>query len=161
MNRTITPAPVRREILVEAPQAHAFAVFTADFGTWWPGSHSIGKSPLKNAVIEPYAGGRWYEIGEDGSECDWGRVLAWEAPARILLAWQIGGDWRYDPALVTEVEIRFAAEAAERTRVTLEHRHLERMGDSAERARAAFESPNGWGAILARFAGSAGNLSTA
>jgi uncharacterized protein YndB with AHSA1/START domain len=157
MTATIHPAPVRRAVTVNVPQARAFQVFTEGLGSWWPRSHSIGQSPQKTAVIEPREGGCWYEIGEDGSRCEWGRVLAWEPPARLLLAWQIGGDWRFDPDLVTEVELRFVAEDAERTRVELEHRHLERMGEAAERVREQISSPNGWGKILDLYAAAAQN----
>jgi uncharacterized protein YndB with AHSA1/START domain len=153
--KTIAPAPVRKSLTVKASPERAFSVFTADFGRWWPRSHSIGTSPLKTAVIEPRPGGRWYQIGEDGSECDWGKVLVWEPPARLVLAWQIGADWRFDPGLVTEVELRFSPEGAGMTRVELEHRHLERMGDAAESVRTAVDSPNGWGLILQSFASAA------
>ena len=151
MNKVITPAPVRRSITVPATRERAWAVFTGDIGRWWPATHSIGGSPYKTAAMEPHAGGRWYETGEDGSTCQWGEVLTWDPPARLVLAWRIGGDWRYDPDLHTEVEVTFT-EAGGATRVDLEHRHLERMGEAEERARAAFESPNGWGGILALFA---------
>jgi uncharacterized protein YndB with AHSA1/START domain len=148
---TIEPAPVRRTLTVRAPQARAFTVFTEDFGRWWPSGHSIGKSPQKAAILEPHVGGRWYEIGEDGSECQWGKVLIFEPPSRLVLAWQIGTEWRFDPDLLTEVEVRFVPEGPHATRVELEHRHLERLGDAAERARAAFDSPGGWSGILERF----------
>jgi uncharacterized protein YndB with AHSA1/START domain len=148
---TITVAPVRRSIRVKANPAKAFDVFTGGITRWWIKSHSINKSPQKEVVIEPRVGGRWYERGEDGSECPWGRVLAWEPPSRLVLAWQIDGRWQFNPDLVTEVEVRFVADGAE-TRVELEHRHLDRLGDAAEPSRAAFESPQGWGGLLERFA---------
>jgi uncharacterized protein YndB with AHSA1/START domain len=147
----ITPAPVRKSILVKAPPERAFEVFTAGIGRWWPRSHHIGKAELQDAIIEPRAGGRWYERGADGRECDWGRVLAWEPPQRLVLAWQISADWQYDPNLVTEVEVRFTPEG-EGTRVDLEHRNLERFGDKAEIVRGQIESEGGWGLILHNFA---------
>jgi len=152
MTKVIEPAPVRRAVTVNVRQARAFEVFTKNFGRWWPASHSIGKSPLCNAVIEPEIGGRWYEVGEDGSECEWGKVLVWDPPSRILLAWQLGADWRFDANLVTEVEVRFTSEGPASTLVELEHRHLERMGAAAERARARIASDNGWRRIVAAFA---------
>jgi uncharacterized protein YndB with AHSA1/START domain len=112
----ITPAPVRKSILVKAPPQRAFEVFTSGIGRWWPPSHHIGKAELQDAIIEPRAGGRWYERGVDGSECEWGRVLAWEPPQRVVLAWQLSADWEFDPSLVTEVEVRFTPEG-EGTRV--------------------------------------------
>src|SRR4051794_31271838 len=116
---------VRRSIVVDAPRDRAFAVFTEGMTSWWPiESYSIGTAPLTAAVIEPRAGGRWYERGEDGSECEWGRVLAWDAPDRVVLAWQISPDWQYAPRLHTEIDVRFSTEADGRTRVDLEHRGL-------------------------------------
>jgi len=147
----ITPAPVRKTITVKAAPERAFDVFTANMGRWWLRTHSIGAAPLQDVVIEPRAGGRWYEQGEDGSQCEWGKVLAWEPPRRVLLAWQIGGDWKYDATLITEVEVNFIADA-DGTRVELEHRHLERMGAAAEAARQAVDSPSGWSGLLAAFA---------
>jgi uncharacterized protein YndB with AHSA1/START domain len=98
--------------------------------------------------MEPRPGGRWYEIGEDGSLCNWGKVLAFEPPARVLLAWQINGDWKYDPDLVTEVEVKFTALEGGHTRVELEHRNIERFGDKAESVRTAIDSEGGWSGIL-------------
>jgi uncharacterized protein YndB with AHSA1/START domain len=152
---TTTIEPVRRAITVGTSQAEAFRVFTNDIGRWWPATHSIGTSPLKTAVVEPRAGGRWYEIGGDGSQCDWGKVLIFDPPSRLVLAWQIGGDWRFNPELVTEVEVRFTPCGPDATLVELEHRYLERMGAPAEGMRAAFESPEGWSGVLELFARSA------
>jgi uncharacterized protein YndB with AHSA1/START domain len=147
MSTQIRPAPVRKSIFVSAPQAHAFEVFTAGIGGWWPKSHKIGVAELDRPVIEPKTGGRWYQLGTDGSECEIGKVLAWEPPLRLVLAWQLTADWNYDPNLITEVEVLFRPED-DGTRVDLEHRHLERMGDRADAAREAVDSPNGWGLIL-------------
>ncbi|MCO6416135.1 SRPBCC family protein [Siccirubricoccus sp. KC 17139] len=151
MTGTIAPAAVRRSITVEAPRERAFEVFTASFGRWWPRSHKIGSAPMQSAAIEPRVGGRWYEIGDDGSECQWGDVLVWEPPARIVLAWRIGADWRFNPNLLTEVEVRFIPAGDGKTRVELEHRKLENMGTAMEAARAAFESERGWNGILANY----------
>jgi uncharacterized protein YndB with AHSA1/START domain len=146
----IEPAPVRRNFLVRASVEKAFEVFTAGFGRWWPASHQIGSSPLKTAVVEPGVGGRWYEIDTDGAQVDWGRVLTWEPPTRLVLAWQINADFHFDADLVTEIEVRFTPEGAGATRVDFEHRNLERLG---ERAAALRESLNGgWGAILDLYA---------
>jgi uncharacterized protein YndB with AHSA1/START domain len=151
MVQTIKPAPVRRSIEVRASIERAFEVFTAGFGKWWPRSHTISKGKLKTAVIEPRIGGRWYGEDEDGSTTEWGRVLAFEPPHRLMLAWQISSDWRFDPNVITEVEIRFTALEAGLTRVELEHRNLERLGDKFEAMREAFESPNGWSTIMSLY----------
>ena len=153
--RTIKPAPVRRSIEVNAPQAKAFEVFARKTSAWWPKSHHVGKSALVEAIIEPKLNGRWYERGEDGSECEWGRVLAWDPPDGLTLAWQLNAAFKFDPALVTEVEVKFVPLAADRTRVELEHRLLERFGDEAEKVGAQVGSDGGWTAILRSFAATA------
>jgi uncharacterized protein YndB with AHSA1/START domain len=148
---------VRKTVVVQAPQAHVFKVFVERHGAWWPlQSHHIGAQPAETAIIEPRAGGRWFERAGDGSECQWGEVLVWEPPHRVVLRWGIGADWKYDLALKTEVELRFVAESPHRTRVELEHRHLERYGDQAAAMRARFDSEGGWAGILQRFAQAAG-----
>jgi len=151
MTGMIALAPVRRSVTVDVSVERAFEVFTANFGRWWPVTHKIGATPLKTAIIEPRVGGRWYEIGEDGRECQWGDVLAWEPPSRILLAWRIRTDWQFDPDLLTEVEVKFVALGPNTTRVDLEHRLLENMGDSAAAARGIFESDAGWSGILSGY----------
>src|ERR1700722_2110571 len=150
--QTIRPAPVRKSITVEADAARAFEVFTSRMGSWWPRSHCIGTSPQKDVVVEPRVGGRWYEIGEDGSHCNWGKVLAWEPPTRVLLAWQINGDWKHDPDLVTEVEVTFTPVGKDTTRVDLEHRNIERFGDKVDTVRTALDSEGGWSGILRTYA---------
>jgi uncharacterized protein YndB with AHSA1/START domain len=147
---------VSKTITVDADREHAFRVFTDEIGSWWPfDTKAIGQVPATTAVLEPRAGGRWFERGEDGSECEWGRVVAFEPPERLVLNWQIGADWRYDPTLETEVEIRFSAEDAGRTRVDLEHRGLEAYGEQAEQMKSIFDSPAGWGELLGLFAAAA------
>jgi len=155
MNRTIAPTPVRKSVRVGAPRDRAFAVFTAGIGRWWPKSHHIGASDLDTHVIEPKAGGRWYERGIDGVECEVGKVLVWDPPARLVLGWQITPEWRFDPELITEVEVRFIEDGATQTRVELEHRDLDRFADRADAFRAQIDSPEGWGGLLQLFAQSA------
>ena len=156
MTRRIKPAPVRKRVDVPATQERAFDVFTAGFNRWWPRSHTIGKSALAEVIVEPRVGGRWYGVDDDGTETEWGDVLVWQPPARLVLAWRIGTDWQYHRDLHTEVEVTFTALDATTTRVDLEHRMLENMGATAEGARATFDSPNGWGAIMQNYADVAG-----
>lgn len=155
--------PVRKSITVRASVQQAFEIFTEDFDSWWPRSHHIGSSPMRKAIIESRLGGRCYSEQIDGTECDWGQVLAWEPPHRLVIAWQIGGDWKYEPDLAksSEVDIRFSAQPDGRTLVSLEHRHLDRAGASAGAMRAALESPNGWGGMLELFATRVTSHSTA
>jgi uncharacterized protein YndB with AHSA1/START domain len=145
---------VRQEVIVAAPIERAFQTFTERFDTWWPRSHHIGEADMDTAVLEPREGGRWFERGVDASECEWGRVLAWEPPHRVVLSWQIDCHWHYDPdpAHGSEVEVRFTAEGADRTRVELEHCNLERHGDGAGELRDSVSGPGGWPGLLEEFA---------
>jgi uncharacterized protein YndB with AHSA1/START domain len=146
MSTVISPAPVRKSLVVSADVHRCFEVFTSRMGKWWPRSKSINASPQAEVIIEPRDGGRWYERGEDGSECEWGKVLQWNPPSRLLLAWQIDGSWKYNPTCLTEVELNFTALSAGATRVDFEHRHLERLGTNAAAIRDLLNS--GWGKIL-------------
>ncbi len=151
MTQTITAAPIRKTVRVAAAPARAFDIFANGTSRWWLKNFSISltKSPIKDIILEPRAGGRWYERGEDGTECPWGQVLAWEPPSRLLLAWQINHEFKYDPALMTEVEVRFTPDGSG-TLVELEHRLLERMGDGTGAMRERFTQ--GWGALIGSFA---------
>ncbi|MFI9011776.1 SRPBCC family protein [Actinosynnema sp. NPDC053489] len=144
---------VRRSVTVAAPPERAFEVFTAKFAAWWPPTHHIGAAALADAVVEPFAGGRWFERGVDGSECDWGVVLAYEPPTRLVLSWHIDGDWSHDPdpARASEVEVTFT-EVAGGTRVDLVHRGFERHAASAARVRDGVAGEGGWTGILAGYA---------
>jgi uncharacterized protein YndB with AHSA1/START domain len=150
--------PVRRSVTVHVPVERAFEIFTADFDTWWPRSHHIGKAPLKKAIVEGRAGGRCYSLQIDGTECDWGSVLLWEPPHRFVMAWQIDTRWEYEPDLAksSEVEVRFSPEPDGSTRIDLEHRAFERHGENAASMQAGVGSPNGWRGILDLYARRAG-----
>ena len=143
---------IRREIVVPVPSERAFAVFTDGMTSWWPPEHHIGSAPIEEIVIEPHEGGRWYTRHTDGSETSTGHVLAWEPGERLAITWQIGADWKYHVDLVTTVELRFVAEAPDRTRVILEHRDLEAYGADAEKMRETFEQPGAWEATMTAYA---------
>jgi uncharacterized protein YndB with AHSA1/START domain len=150
----IKAAPVRKSVHVNAPAAHAFEVFTARIGTWWPASHTLLKSPVAATIIEPFVGGRWYQIGEDKSEVDNGKVLAWEPPAKLILSWRLNGKFEIDETVESEIEVNFIADGARATRVELEHRIV---AVDAEAMRAGVDSPNGWSGILESYARVAGS----
>ena len=147
------PADVRHDVTVSVPRAHAFRVFTEQFDLVKPREHNLLDVAIARTVLEPRVGGSVYDIGVDGSQCHWARVLAFEPPERLVLAWQIGADWELetDPARASEVEIRFVAVGPQQTRVELRHRHLERHGEGWEHARAALDGANGWPLYVARF----------
>jgi len=157
MNQDDTGAnSLRKVVVVHASREVAWRVFTTKMGAWWPlGTHKIGRAAAVDAVIEPTVGGRWYERGADGSTCDWGRVLVWEPPSRLMLTWEIDADWQHDAQLKTEVEVRFVSEGPETTRVELVHSHLDRYGPRRDQMRDIFDSEQGWTGLLAAFAASA------
>lgn len=152
MTRTITIAPVSKTITVNASQARAFDVFTNGLDRWWPKGHGIGASPLTKSIIEPRKGGRWYTTHEDGSEVTVGRMRVWDAPNRIVFSWEVGADWKSEPdaSLASEVEVRFIAEGPGTTRVELEHRDFERMGETGG-AKMRGDVNGGWPGLLALF----------
>jgi uncharacterized protein YndB with AHSA1/START domain len=143
---------IQRTVTVQVPIERAFTVFTDRFNTWWPAAYHIGSTDMAEAVIEPKEGGRWYERGVDGSECDWGVVLTWEPPTRLVVTWQINGQWKYDPdpAHASEIEVRFAADGPQQTVVELEHRYLERLADYRELL-GAIGGEGGWSRILEQY----------
>src|SRR3954467_10280209 len=145
----IAPAAIRKTLEVNAPIDRAFTVFASRMGDWWHKEHSIATGTTqKDVIIEPRAGGRWYEKGTDGSEHQWGKVVAYDPPRRLVLAWQLTREFQYDPDFETTVEATFE-EADGVTTAHFEHRDLERMGTDAVEL---FESMDGgWGLLLDLF----------
>jgi len=146
----MTIAPVRQVVRVKATPPRAFALFTQEIGRWWPKGRTIGAQPHADIVMEPQPGGRWFERSADGAETDWGRVLDWNPPGRLLLAWHLNATFKFDPDFHTEVEILFAPAEGGTTEVTLEHRNLERFGASA--ADVAAKLGGGWPTMLGHYA---------
>jgi uncharacterized protein YndB with AHSA1/START domain len=151
---TQTQASVRTQVVVDAPIARAFSVFTEEFDRVKPREHNMLGVEIAETVFEPRAGGRIYDRGVDGSECHWARVLAYEPPNRIVFSWDISPQWQIetDHAKTSEVEVLFIAETTERTRVALEHRNLDRHGEGWESERDGVGSEGGWPLYLQRFA---------
>jgi uncharacterized protein YndB with AHSA1/START domain len=154
MSTQAADTSVQTSIVVDAPIERAFSVFTEDFDRIKPREHNMLGVDIAETVFEPRAGGNIYDRGVDGSECRWARVLAYEPPNRVVFSWDISPQWQIetDPDKTSEVEVRFVSEAAERTRVELEHRNLDRHGAGWEGARAGVESKDGWPLYLQRFA---------
>jgi uncharacterized protein YndB with AHSA1/START domain len=147
-------ASVRTEVVVEAPIDRAFRVFTDQFDEIKPRDHNLLEADIAESVFEPRAGGRVYDRGVDGSECQWARVLAYDPPDRVVFSWDINPQWRIETDLskTSEVEVRFVPEGAGRTRVELEHRYLDRHGDGWEGLREGVGGDQGWPLYLGRFA---------
>jgi uncharacterized protein YndB with AHSA1/START domain len=153
VNKTISIAPVRKTVVVQATPQRAFEVFTARIDQWWPKSHGIGTAPVRESIIEPFVGGRWYAKCEDGTDVVVGHVRVWQPAERFVCTWEISADWKPDArvAFASEVDVRFMAEDQGRTRVELEHRNFERMGAAAgETMRKGVDG--GWPTLLELFA---------
>jgi uncharacterized protein YndB with AHSA1/START domain len=145
---------IRQTVVVEAPQERAFRVFVEQFDRIKPREHNLLRVDIAESVFEPRAGGRVYDRGVDGSECQWARVLAYEPPDRLAFSWDISPQWQIetDRDRTSEVEVRFVAEGPDRTRVELEHRHLDRHGDGWEQGlRPALDGDQGWPLYLGRY----------
>jgi len=158
LSATIQITPVRKTVWVAATPQRAFEVFTAGIDRWWPKAHSLGAAPLCESVIEPFVGGRWYSKHADGTEAVIGHVLVWQPAERFACTWEISAEWKPDArvAFASEVEVRFVSEPSGGTRVELEHRNFERMGEGAgEKMRNAVDG--GWPALLDLYAKSTSN----
>jgi uncharacterized protein YndB with AHSA1/START domain len=154
MSTQVADTSVRTSIVVEAPLERAFRVFTEDFDSIKPREHNMLSVEIAETVFEAREGGRIYDRGVDGSECQWARVLAYEPPNRVVFSWDISPRWEIERDLekTSEVEVRFISEAPERTRVELEHRNLDRHGEGWEPERDAVGGEGGWPLYLQRFA---------
>lgn len=146
---------VKHSVVVEATIERAFAVFTGQFGSFKPPEHNLLGVEIAATVFEPHVGGYLFDRGVDGSECRWARVLAYDPPHRVVLSWNISPRWQIeaDPARASEWEARFTEEAPGRTRVEIEHRHLDRHGDNWQGVREGVDGARGWPLYLRRYAG--------
>jgi uncharacterized protein YndB with AHSA1/START domain len=143
-------------VTVDVPIERAFDVFTRRLDAWWPHeSHHIGAMPAI-AVLEPRADGRCYSLAQDGTQSDWGRVLAFEPPHRLVFAWLLTPDWQLepDPAKASDVTVTFTAVSPSQTQVTLVHAGFERYADPAggTAMRDQVDGAGGWGTLVDLFA---------
>jgi uncharacterized protein YndB with AHSA1/START domain len=148
----IVPAPIRHRLRIKTSHEKAFDTFTAGMGSWWMKSHTLQPTGQRDVIIEPRDGGRWYDVGEDGMEMEWGRVISWQRPDRLILAWQLNAEWTYDPSFETIVEVNFTPDG-DHVIVEFEHRDLERFGDKALEVRGDYDSgmDGGWRELLAGY----------
>jgi uncharacterized protein YndB with AHSA1/START domain len=156
---TTTPiSPITGTATVGLPVEQAFTMFTGSFTAWWPHQYHIGQAELAEIILEPHQGGRWYERGVDGSECDWGRVRVWEPPRRVVFTWQINGSWQFDPDPdhASEIEVRFTEAGPEATTVDVEHRHFERLV-GGQAVHDAIRGGGGWAQLLEGYADATAN----
>jgi uncharacterized protein YndB with AHSA1/START domain len=151
--------PVRKSIVVNTAIERAFTLFIEQFDAIKPREHNLLRVPIAHSIFEPRVGGHIYDVGIDGTRCEWSRVLAYEPPSRVVFSWDIGPTWQLeaDPAKTSEVEVRFIAESDHRTRVELEHRHLDRHGPGWQAVVDGVDGDAGWPLYLSRYA----NVATA
>jgi uncharacterized protein YndB with AHSA1/START domain len=158
MSPTVTIAPVHKSVIVKATPQHAFEVFTLRVDRWWPKAKGIGATPIKQSIIEPFVGGRWYTRHEDGTDIVVGHVRVWQPGKQFVVSWEISSTWKPDSrvAMASEVDVRFVPDAQGSTRVELEHRDFERMG-AAEGEAMRGGVDKGWPGMLELFAKEAGS----
>lgn len=151
MTTTQDLATVHAAITVDVGLERAFQVFTEQFDAIKPREYNLLAVDIEETVLEPRAGGDVYDRGVDGSVCRWARVLEFDPPTRFVISWDIGTTWQLETDLshASEVEIRFAALSPDQTRVTVDHRHLDRHGENWAESRAGLEG--GWQVFLANF----------
>ena len=142
--------PIRLGVRVRRDIEATFDLFTGDMTGWWPlDRFTFGPGRSKELILEPLAGGRFYERYTDGAEHTIGEVLAWDRPSTVTFTWR-----HHEWAAPTEVCVRFAAEGPLVTRVEVEHRAWERLGTFGRESRAQYA--NGWPTVLGCFAQVAG-----
>jgi uncharacterized protein YndB with AHSA1/START domain len=151
---THTEVTVRQHVVVDAAIGRAFSVFTERFGDFKPREHNLLNAAIAETVFEPWVGGNIVDRAVDGTECRWARILVYEPPVRVVFSWDISPQWSIvtDPDMTSEVEVRFHAETPQRTRVELEHRHLDRHGPGWEAVAEGVDGDAGWPLYLARYA---------
>ena len=149
-----TAGLVRKEVIVEVPVEQAFTLFTDGFGAFKPPEHNLLPVPIAETVFERRVGGHIVDRGTDGSECRWARILVYEPPTRVVFSWDIGPTWQIepDPQNTSEVEVQFMAVGADRTRVVLEHRNIDRHGPGWEAVHEGIDGDQGWPLYLNRYA---------
>lgn len=136
--------PLRLEFKVACPPERAFELWAGQTSSWWPHGHSVSADPGLTVTFEPHPGGRIYERTPAGAEHDWGEVLAWEPPRRLVYLWHL----RYDRADATEVEITFEP-AGTGTAVAIVHRGWERLGAKGPERRE--RNQRGWDGLLRHY----------
>lgn len=153
MTTTAPIPPITGTATVAVPVDEAFRLFTGSINSWWPHQFHIGQAEVAEIVLEPHEDGRWYERGVDGTECDWGRVLIWEPPRRLVFTWQINGTWQFDPdpEHASEIDVRFTANGPALTTVAVEHSSFERLVGGGT-INDAIRGGGGWVLLLDCFA---------
>ena len=158
MTTTAPIPPITGTVTIGLPVDEAFELFTGSINSWWPHEYHIGRADVAEVVLESGEGGRWFERGVDGSECDWGRVLVWQPPDRVVFTWQISGSWQFDPdpEHASEIEAQFTPDGPGQTTVAVEHRYFERLV-GGQAINDAINGGGGWAQLLDGFAKAVAN----
>ena len=139
-----TVVPVRRTVTVRLSPDEAFRLFTNGIDEWWPlGTHSVGEERAESVTFEAGVGGRIYEVVDGGEEHEWGRVLEWDPPGRVVFSWYPGRD----DTTAQQVQVTFTP-AGDGTTLELVHTGWETLGDRASEVRANYDSADGWDMVL-------------
>ena len=147
-----TALKVNKSITVSASPERAFEVFASRTSDWWPREHHLGKTSDFATILEPRPGGRWFERQSDGAEFEIGKIIAWDPPKRIVITWELDEEFQHNPAVASEVEVTFTPVAVNSTRVDIEHRNFDSLGERAARMRNMFDADNAWVHVLREFA---------
>jgi hypothetical protein len=142
-------APLKISFEVECSAEHAFSVWTSRIDTWWPSDHTVSGKP-DEVVLQSGVGGRIFERTPEGTEHDWGEVTHWNPPEQLAYLWHLGTD----RTAATEVHVRFVAQSAATTRIEIEHRGWEQLGEAADQWRD--RNRVGWDTLLPHFVGQIG-----
>jgi uncharacterized protein YndB with AHSA1/START domain len=147
----ITLAPVRLSVVVGGTPEQCFDAFVFGMARWWNPRRHLIPDPVDRMVVEPFAGGRWYEVGNSGREADWGHVAVWAPPHRLVLSWHVTPEGKFREPFRSEVSVTFSV-LPEGTRINLEHSGLEHLGAAGERLRRGLAGDEGWRGSLSRLA---------
>ncbi len=140
-----TIAPIIKQVTVNIPVEAAFHLFTEKAGSWWPlASHSVAGDDAITCILEGKVGGRFYEVVNDGSEHDWGKVLEWEQNKKVVLMFHPGRPVE----TAGDVEFLFE-ENGNGTLITLTHSGWEHCGEKAQSMRDGYDK--GWDFVLGKF----------
>jgi len=149
----VTEVPdVRKTVIVEVPVDDAWQIFVERPVEWWP-AHHVFVEDRQSITIEPKEGGRYHELGADGSVAVWGTVVEWKPPHRLVLTWRMGPGWRpvFDDEFASLIIVIFRECGSNSTEVALTHAALDRHGEAAQGIHAALDGPSP-GATLAQYA---------